>query len=42
MNISNTLLKTLEITMDTIFKASGTDIRLHGLETCLTSRCSMS
>jgi esterase/lipase/1-acyl-sn-glycerol-3-phosphate acyltransferase len=32
MNISNTLLTTLEITMDTIFKASGTDIRLHGAE----------
>ncbi len=32
MNISNTLLTTLEITMDTIFKASGTDIRLHGVE----------
>ncbi len=32
MPISNTLLKTLEITMDTIFKASGTDIRIHGRE----------
>ncbi|MBP7734534.1 MAG: alpha/beta hydrolase [Spirochaetes bacterium] len=32
MNISNTLLTTLEITLDTIFKASGTDLRVHGLE----------
>ena len=32
MNISNNLLTTLEIALDTIFKASGTDIRLHGLE----------
>lgn len=32
MPISNALLKTLEITMDTIFKASGTDIRVHGIE----------
>lgn len=32
MNISNKLLTTLEIAMDTIFKASGTDIRLHGTE----------
>jgi esterase/lipase/1-acyl-sn-glycerol-3-phosphate acyltransferase len=32
MNISNTLIKTIEITLDTIFKASDTDIRIHGLE----------
>ncbi len=32
MTISNTLLTTIEITLDTIFKASGTDIRVHGLE----------
>ena len=32
MPISNALLKTLEITLDTIFKASGTDIRVHGIE----------
>ena len=32
MNISNTLIKTITITLDTIIKASGTDIRLHGTE----------
>lgn len=32
MNISNTLIKTITITLDTIVKASGTDIRLHGTE----------
>jgi esterase/lipase/1-acyl-sn-glycerol-3-phosphate acyltransferase len=30
MKISNAMLKTLEITLDTIFRASSTDIRLHG------------
>ncbi|OHD62735.1 MAG: hypothetical protein A2176_12955 [Spirochaetes bacterium RBG_13_51_14] len=32
MKISNTLLKTVEITLDTVFKASETDIRVHGVE----------
>ena len=32
MNISNALIKTIMITLDTIIKASGTDIRLHGTE----------
>jgi esterase/lipase/1-acyl-sn-glycerol-3-phosphate acyltransferase len=32
MNISNALIKTIEITLDVAFKASGTDIRLHGIE----------
>jgi esterase/lipase/1-acyl-sn-glycerol-3-phosphate acyltransferase len=32
MAISNALLKTVEITLDTLFKASGTDIRVHGAE----------
>ena len=32
MKISNPLIKTFEITLDTIFKASGTDIRVHGKE----------
>ncbi|MBN2160820.1 MAG: alpha/beta hydrolase [Spirochaetes bacterium] len=32
MAISNTLIKTVEITLDTIFTASGTDIRVHGAE----------
>lgn len=32
MKISNPLLKTFEITLDAIFNASGTDIRLHGKE----------
>lgn len=32
MNISNSLVKTIEITLDAIFAASGTDIRLHGIE----------
>ncbi len=32
MNISNTLIKTITITLDTIIKASGTDIRIHGDE----------
>jgi esterase/lipase/1-acyl-sn-glycerol-3-phosphate acyltransferase len=32
MAVSNALIKTLEITLDFIFKRSGTDIRLHGIE----------
>ncbi|MGD0020703.1 MAG: alpha/beta fold hydrolase [Smithellaceae bacterium] len=32
MNISNTLIKTIIVTLDVVFKASGTDIRLHGTE----------
>ena len=32
MNISNTLIKTTMITLDALIKASGTDIRLHGVE----------
>jgi esterase/lipase/1-acyl-sn-glycerol-3-phosphate acyltransferase len=30
MNISNTLIKTIMVTLDAIIKASGTDIRIHG------------
>ncbi len=30
MNISNTLIKTITVTLDAIIKASGTDIRIHG------------
>jgi esterase/lipase/1-acyl-sn-glycerol-3-phosphate acyltransferase len=32
MNISNALIKTIIVTLDVVFKASGTDIRLHGTE----------
>jgi esterase/lipase/1-acyl-sn-glycerol-3-phosphate acyltransferase len=32
MNISNALIKTIEITLDLVFKASRTDIRLQGIE----------
>ncbi len=32
MNISNSLIKTIELTLDAIFAASGTDLRLHGIE----------
>jgi esterase/lipase/1-acyl-sn-glycerol-3-phosphate acyltransferase len=32
MTVSNALIKTLEITLDFVFKGSGTDIRLHGIE----------
>lgn len=32
MNISNTLVKTIMVTLDAIVKASGTDIRLHGTQ----------
>jgi esterase/lipase/1-acyl-sn-glycerol-3-phosphate acyltransferase len=30
MNISNAMIETISVTLDMIFKASGTDIRLHG------------
>jgi len=30
MNISNAMIETISVTLDVIFKASGTDIRLHG------------
>jgi esterase/lipase/1-acyl-sn-glycerol-3-phosphate acyltransferase len=32
MKISNAMLKTIEITLDTIFRASSTDIRVHGID----------
>ena len=32
MNISNDLIKIIEVALDTLIKASGMDIRLHGIE----------
>jgi esterase/lipase/1-acyl-sn-glycerol-3-phosphate acyltransferase len=32
MNISNSLIKTIEVALDTLIKLSGADIRLHGTE----------
>ena len=32
MNISNTMIETISVTLDVIFKASGADIRMHGTQ----------